>query len=270
MKTWGVWITHDIDHIQVKEHYFRDLFLFRLLGVSAIEVFKGRRSFWSMTRLKLSLFNPHTWNHFDEWIKLEKKHKIPSTWFFAVNRGKSISYTVDEIAPIARTLKEEGFDLGLHGQHHSDEKEIRQEHAIFERITGESPSGIRMHYLHITKETFHILSDIYVYDSSVYVKKLERPKKTINMLEIPIHIMDTYLFSPFYANMTLKQAKQHTTRLLNQAKKKKALLVVDIHPHHLDKAFPRQREWILWLYETISEDKTCKKYAISDILKAYS
>lgn len=269
-KHYGVWITHDIDHIRVKEHYFRDLFLFRLLGVSAIEVLKGRRSFWSFCKLKWSLLKPNTWNHFDEWIQLEKKHGIKSTWFFAVNRGKSLSYNNEEIQPIVDKLKEAKADLGLHGQHHTGEREIKREFELFNKIAGNEPKGIRMHYLRITKKSFFELTDLYMYDSSLMVKHLEAPKKTLHMLEIPIHIMDTYLFSPFYNNFTLEEAKRYTENILKEAKKKKRIVVFDIHPHHLDKTFPRHREWILWLYERISQEKSCKKYENNEILEEFT
>jgi hypothetical protein len=269
-KQYGVWITHDIDHIRMREHYFRDIFLFRLLGVSAIEVLKGRRSIWSLCKLKWSLFRPNTWDHFDEWIILEKKHGIRSTWFFAVNRGSSLSYTNEEIKPVAHKLKDEGFDLGLHGQHHTGEKEIRREYELFHKIIGTHPEGIRMHYLRISKKSFFELTDLYIYDSSLFVRHLEQPKKTLHMLEIPLHIMDTYLFSPFYNNFTLEEAKKYTEKMLKEAKKKKRLVVFDIHPHHLDKNFPRQREWILWLYDYIGKDKSCKKFEINDILENYA
>ncbi|MBU1975625.1 MAG: hypothetical protein KKG59_04445, partial [Nanoarchaeota archaeon] len=146
-RNWGVWISHDIDHIRVREHYFRDLFLFRFLGVSGLEVLKGRRSAKSMAKLKLNLFKPNSWDNFDELMALEKKHRIPSTWFFAVNRGKSLSYTIEEITPVVKKLQIGGFDLGLHGQRYADEKEIRREFELFKKVTGKEPKGIRMHYL---------------------------------------------------------------------------------------------------------------------------
>jgi hypothetical protein len=261
-KQWGVWITHDIDHIRVREHYFRDLFFFRLCGVSLVEVMKGRRSIGSYCKLEMSFMRPDSWDHFDEWIALEKRCKIPSTYFFAVNRGKSLSYTNEEIAPVVKKLKKAKFDLALHGQRCDDREEIKKEYELFHKIAGMYPKGIRMHYLHIRKETFALLTDLYIYDSSVYAKKLEQPKKTLDMLEIPLHIMDTYLFSPFYSNFTLDEAIVYTKKMLAEAKKKGLIVVFDIHPHHLDDCFPRQRAWILWLYEYISKDKTCTKYEL--------
>jgi hypothetical protein len=269
-KQWGVWITHDIDHIRVGDHYGRDSFLFRLLGVSLIEVFKGRRSLWSFTKMPFQLLQKNRWNHFDEWIKLEKKHNIPSTWFFAVNKGISLSYTREEIKPIFTKLKKAGFNLALHGQHYEGEREILGEYEGFYELTKMYPKGIRMHYLRMKVETFQEFTEHYSYDSSVFAKNLEQPKKTLHMLEIPIHIMDTYLFSPMYSNFTLEQAKKHTEDLLNKAKKKGWIVVFDIHPHHLDPMFPRHRAYILWLYERISTDSSCTALHVADIFTRYS
>lgn len=265
----GVWITHDIDHIRVREHYLRDLFLFRAMVVSGLELIKGRKSICEHARFKLGLFNPNSWYCFDEWIKLEKKHKIPSTWFFAVNRGRSLSYNLKEIEPVVKLLKKNGFDLGLHGQAVNDEKEIRREYELFNKIAGENPKGIRMHYLRMTKETLAQISELYVYDSSLMVDKLEPPKKSLHLVEVPIHIMDTYLFSPLKGNMTLKQAQEQTLKMLKQAKRKKTVLVFDIHPHHLSPMFPRYRDYIYWLYDHLKEEKI-KKYDVMELVKEYA
>ena len=63
-KTFGVWITHDIDHIRIKEH-FRDLFIFRFIGVCLVEMMKGRRNVFDYTRAKYIAFRPNAFEHFD-------------------------------------------------------------------------------------------------------------------------------------------------------------------------------------------------------------
>lgn len=268
-KGYGIWMTHDIDHIRVGEHYTRDLFLFRLLAVSGLEMIKGKRSLKSMAQLKLGLLKKDNWDHFKEWIMLEKKYRMNSTWFFAVTRGKSLSYNHNEIEPIVHLLKKKGFDLGLHGQAADDEVSIRREFELFKKIVGEYPKGIRMHYLNLNKESLGFLSDIYCYDSSLMVDKLEPPKKTLRMLEIPIHIMDTYLFSPLKMNLSLEDAKKYTRQMLNKAKRQKRIVVFDIHPHHISPLFPRHKAYIYWLYEHIMKDKACKRFKVMEILRKY-
>ncbi|MFH1072262.1 MAG: hypothetical protein V1743_02435 [Nanoarchaeota archaeon] len=264
-KHWGVWITHDIDHIRIREHY-RDLFLFRFVGVSFLELLQGKRSVIDFIRAKLLVFQPNRWDCFKEWIALEKKHRIKSTYFFAVNRGKSLSYTREEIKPVALLLKKNGFDLALHGQEYHNEEKIRQERELFKSITGFYPQGIRIHYLKKGAHSLKLFSKFHKFDSSEYSTELAQPKREEGILEIPLHIMDTYLFSPFYLNLDLEDAILYTKELFAKAKAKNNIVVFDIHPHHLDPIFPRQRKYIDWLYSHIAQDKSCKVYSSQEIL----
>jgi len=265
-KQWGVWITHDIDHIRIREHY-RDLFLFRFVAVTFLELLHGKRSLIDFVRAKLLVFQPKRWDHFNEWIALEKKYKIKSTYFFAVNRGKSLSYTNEEIKPVAMLLKKNGFDLALHGQEYNKEEKVTSERELFKDITGSYPVGIRMHYLKKGTHSLKLFSKLYRFDSSEYSTELAQPKRQEGILEIPLHVMDTYLFSPLYLNFDLDEAILYTKELFAKAKEKNKIVVFDIHPHHLDQVFPRQRKYIEWLYAFLEKDKSCKVYSINDILR---
>ena len=87
------------------------------------------------------------------------------------------------------------------------------------------------------------------------------------LVEIPLHIMDTYLFSPFYKNLPLADAKDYTLKLINRARKEKKVLNILFHPRHLSTEFKRQREWYLWLLELAKNDKTCYKISLGEIAK---
>ena len=262
---WALCISHDVDHLK---HYFGPN-LAKFWGVSFIELLYGRTTFNSFAESIKNSFNKKSdsWNQAEILASINRKYKIPATFFFAVKKGKGIEYGNEEIEEAISKLS--GFEIGVHGQSCTNIFLIEQEFGSMRRILGKPPIGMRMHYLRWAAQTADLLKRAgYLYDSTEFNENLKQPYKMYNgLVEIPLHIMDTYFFSPFYRNFTLTDAKEFTLRLIARARKEKKVLNILFHLRHLAPEFQRQRDYYLWLLELSKNDKTCYKISLGEIAK---
>ncbi len=262
---WALCISHDVDHLR----HYANLNLLKFWGVSFVELVKGRSTAGNFASIVKNSFGRKndSWNQTEVLASVNKQHKMPATFFFAVKKGRGIDYGYNELKEAVRRLR--GFEIGVHGQNHTSIAGVKEELKTMEGLLGKKPAGIRMHYLSWQPETVGLIKGAgYVYDSTAYSETLSQPEKGENgLIEIPFHIMDTYLFSPFYKNFTLEQAKDYTMKLINQARIGKKVLHILFHLRHLAPEFQRQREYYLWLLDYVKKDKTCYKISCSEIAK---
>ncbi|MFH1400600.1 MAG: hypothetical protein ABIH41_03710 [Nanoarchaeota archaeon] len=264
-----VCISHDIDHLSLHDHH-RDLSIPKFIAVGMVETLKGRRNLWSQAKVKatpIKMWWNDTWNCIEELLELEKKHKMPSTYFFVMRSGKGVNYNEARLHEAIGFVKKHRQDLGVHGQAFDDLERMREEVERFKTLTGQKETGIRMHYLRNNATTYdHLKSLRYKFDSTEFSKTLKQPYRMKNgLLEIPLHIMDTYLFSPFYSNMTITEAQEHTLSLFADAKKGNKLVNIMFHQRSLSTDLPRSRAWIQWLYRHIATDEDCTTIRLSDV-----
>lgn len=265
---WAICITHDVDHLFHKINWDGVKFL----GVCALETLYFKRSLSSFINTAWNFSRkPDSWNRTLELADLNKRHRIPATYFLAVKKGRGIEYSVEDAKPVIEFLRNAGFEIGVHGQAYDDFELVKKENETMKNILEEQPLGIRMHYLKFDKEkTPGFLNEFYSYDSSEYSKDLKQPYLiSKKLVEIPLHIMDTYLFSPFYKNFTLEQAQKYTLEMIKKTKIKKSLLVINFHQRSLSYDFPRHRAYYLWLLSLISKDKKCLKVSCKEIAKGF-
>ncbi len=262
---WGLCISHDVDHLK---HYF-NFNLIKFWGVSFIELLYGKRSlgsFIGILRNSLDKKND-SWNQTELLASVNRKYKIPATFFFCVKRGRGVDYGLNEVKKAISKLK--GFEIGAHGQEFQNIVGVEEEVELMSGVLGKKPEGIRIHYLNWAPQTAELIKKVgYVYDSTEFNEELKQPYVMHNgLIEIPLHIMDTYLFSPFYKNFTLEQAKKHTMNLIAKAKREGKILHVLFHLRHLAPEFQRQRDYYLWLLETAKNDKKCEKISCGQIAR---
>jgi len=267
---WGICITHDVDHLSHKEHSFWEIFKF--CATCKIETLRFRRTPWSYLKVvKNSVFTKKdSWDCIDELCDLDFSHMIPSTFFFAMNQGTGIKYTREQVREKVKRIPV-NFEIGVHGQFQENEKEIKDEFATLYNMLVRRPHGIRMHYLRQSENMFKLLENTgYEYDSTEYDKtgELKQPyKKSNGLVEIPVHLMDTYLFSPFYDNLKLKKAIEKMEALIEKARKENKIINIIIHQRSISEDFPRQRKFYNWLLEKVSKDTKCWKTNCMEITK---
>jgi hypothetical protein len=211
--------------------------------------------------VKNSIFTKKdSWNCVDEMCDLDFKHRIPSTFFFAMNSGRGLRYTRDQAKGSIRNIPF-NFEIGVHGQFQDNLNEMKDEYATLYNILTRKPRGIRMHYLAQKPEMLKFLKESgYEYDSTEFDKsgELKQAYKTPEgLVEIPIHLMDTYMFSPFYENLKVKKAKEKMEALIQKAKQENKIINIIVHQRSLSEDLPRQREFYLWLVDLVSKDEKC-------------
>ena len=262
---WGLCISHDVDHLR---HYW-NLNLIKYWGVSFIELVYLRRSFSSFLEAISNSFV----GRFDSWDQTEllasvnRKYGIPATFFFVAKKGRGVDYGVEEIKKALQKIK--GFEVGTHGQDFENIVGVKEEFGLMGKVLGKKPEGIRMHYLNWAPQTAGLIKKAgYIFDTTEFNEQLKQPYVMDNgLIEIPLHIMDTYLFSPLYTNFSLAGAKKHTLKLIAKAKHEGKILHVLFHLRHLSTEFPRYRDYYLWLLELAKNDKNCEKISCRQIAR---
>ncbi len=244
-------ITHDVDHLSVWEHW-KDLVIPKFLGLSAYEVIL-RRSSLGEFRHRLKEILKNGWDNVESLAKYDKKHGVSSAFYFAVNNGLGISYSPKQAGKKVSWLIENGFEVGVHGICFDDFECMKKERKTFESISGFDEFGIRMHYLRSSERTLPYLERLgYLYDSTEYSETLKQPYKVGEIVEIPLHIMDTYLFSPFFKGFTLDEAVEYTENLLKRLGPDDVFVVL-FHQRHFSRSFFKWMEWYRWLVENLDD-----------------
>jgi hypothetical protein len=265
---WGICITHDVDHLSHNEHSLWEILKFQ--AVCKIETFRFKRSLLSFMKvIKNSIFTKNdSWDCIEEMIELDFKYAIPSTFFFAMHPGRGLKYTREQAREKIKKMPA-NFEIGVHGQFPNNEAEIKNEFADLYNMISRQPRGIRMHYLKTSENMREYLKNAgYTYDSTEFDKsgELKQAYKTKEgLVEIPIHLMDTYMFSPFYDNLSVKKAKAKMEEFIANAKAEHKIINIIIHQRSISEDLPRQKEFYEWLVQKVSDDVKCWKTSCKGI-----
>lgn len=130
----------------------------------------------------------------------EQRQGIKSTFFF---RTLYDDYTTAELySDIISELRRGGWEIGLHSNSGESLESIRQEKILLEKIYSQEIKSLRVHYLKINADLIPKLNIIGIkYDSSICKAKAgPSPESTGchilgNVIELPITIMDAYMFT---------------------------------------------------------------------------
>ena len=210
-------ISHDIDHITVSEHLFRDTIIPKYLARMHIELMKGKISLREYTLRWSDLFK-NKWQNIDELITFNNIYNIPSSFFIGVNKGLGLSYDNPTALVWIEQMKNRHCEIGLHGIAFDDLVAIKKEHDLFASMTGTDSFGIRMHYVRNNESTFEMLNQSgYRYDSTVH--EFRDPYRIGSMWEFPFQIMDGWVIENYksWQSLNLSQAKENTIRLIDKA-----------------------------------------------------
>lgn len=207
-KRFAVCLTHDVDEIYPPISHALLSALYHLKNLDLDDL--KRQLFWKRMGQK---FSPY-WN-FKEIMALEERYGAKSTFYFmAADRDiKRFRYNVENLDGELGSIADYGFEVGLHGGYYAYDspEEMKKEKRRLERVLGKSIVGYRNHYLrfkvpdtweHLSKIGFKYDSTFGYWDGPGFRNGMCHPfrpynlrtESHINILEIPLCVMDTALY----------------------------------------------------------------------------
>lgn len=239
-------ISHDVDHIDSVDHLFKDLILEKMFVRSWIQFIQGRLSFRTFI-YRITLVFRGRMNRLNEIMEFDKKHHIPSEFFFGVSNTKGMSYSRKKAEKYIKWVYEKGFHVGVHGCEFHKYSQMHKEYKCFEKILENYQFGIRNHYVQYDDNTFAKMAEMgYIFDSSEFNKKeveLKEPYKIGDMWEFPLHIMDCYVLE----QGKVDEGIEKTIRLIDDADSKGVeYLTILFHDYQFDDIFdPDSKKWYI-------------------------
>ena len=280
-------LTHDVDHPSIRQHKCDHTilgFLYRSIFASSGRLFSGQITVRELIRnwlaaLKLPLvylgIAKDFWRDFDDrYLQLE--NGIPSTFFLIPFKNHSGNYSdtralklraarycAAELAETIDKLTLAGCEIGLHGiDAWCDSTQGRAELDEINRLTRSKNIGVRMHWLYYDQQSPAALEMAgATYDSTVGYNEtvgyragttqVYKPLEAKNLLELPLHVMDTALFYPAYLGLSPEGAKTALRRMADNAAQFGGCITINWH----DRSLAPERLWGLPYCELIQDLK---------------
>jgi hypothetical protein len=246
-------LTHDVDFLRISDHTFSRTmlgFVYRASVGSLFDALKRRipwGRFWrnivavvSLPWVYLGLCKDF-WLQFEDYAKIEEG--LGATYFFIPFKGcagervtlakperRAAAYDIQEAAPWVKFLEQRGYEVAVHGiDAWHDAKRGRLEREAVARVAGTEVAGMRVHWLCFDADSPRMLEDAgYSYDSTfgyndtigfrAGTTQVFRPLGARRIVEIPLHIQDIALFSPFYMNLNDEQAGQKCREIVSHVR----------------------------------------------------
>jgi hypothetical protein len=243
-------LSHDVDHLTVWEHLFKDAILPKFAIRSQIELVNGKiggREYLS----RISDLFKNKWNGIDEVMAFNDSRGIKSTFFIGVNNGVGLSYPVEAAALSIRKIIDRGFEAGVHGINYADYNGIKKEYDLFRNLSGLENFGMRMHYLRSDEHTLeNIAACGYRYDATD--RGIKNPYRINGMWEFPLQVMDGWIIngSQRWQTRNLEQAKIETLEIIKEAENTGLeYLSILFHDRYFSDSFQSWRAWYCWLVD---------------------
>ncbi len=247
-------LSHDVDHITVWEH--KDLIVPKFLIKSTIEVLSNTISFRDYV-LRYKDLAKNKWQNIEELIDFNKKENIPSTFFFGVNNGVGLVYSLNNAKKWIKRVTDLGFDAGVHGIAFNNLEDMKKEFNTFKEISNLDQFGIRMHYLRNDENTLKNLSKCgYLFDSTEY--QIKDPYKIGDMWEFPLHIMDGYeIFQGKpWQYLKIDKIKDLTKRKIDKIDSKNLkYITILFHDRYFNDSFSTWKEWYFFVIDYLKSNK---------------
>ena len=267
-------LTHDVDHVGIRNHRFDHTmlgFLYRATAGTVAGVFRGRMApralvdnFLAVLRLPFihAGLARDFWYQFDHYIELERG--VVSTFFVVprkndpgtapkggVEPARAIKYGLEDILPDLARVQAAGDEVGVHGiDAWRDSDRGREERERVAPLTKRPGMGIRMHWLYFAEHSPKTLEDAgFAYDSTVGynetigyragTSQVFRPPGVSRLLELPMQVMDTALFYPCYRNLSPRAARAAVQVIVEQVTRLGGALTINWH----DRSIAPERWW---------------------------
>lgn len=241
-------VSHDVDHLYALDHWLHDLIIPKHWIRSVIFLCKRKIGFRVFFERMILPFRK-SWNHMEEVLKFDKSHQIPSTFFFGMDRVLGMSYSRKSAKEMIQYVQNQTYDAGVHGVDFQNFTRMEKEYREFKKTAGKIPFGIRMHCVRKDERTLEKLAQIgYLFDSTDFDKtsrQVSGPYKVGRMWEIPLHIMDGYV----WVTGDMEQSRVNTLRILKRAEEEGLpYCTILFHDVYYDsRCYPMEKEWYEWL-----------------------
>ena len=281
-------LTHDVDNPSIRQHKWDHTafgFLYRAVFGSLVNFFRGRVSVQSLltnwaAALKLPFVHmglaEDFWSGFDDrYLDLEKG--LHSTFFVipfkdcpglsahgSAPKFRASSYEARDIADAIGKIMAAGCEVGLHGiDAWLDSSRGSEELEEIRRLVGVSAIGVRMHWLYYNQESPIALENAgAAYDSTIGYNdtvgyragttQVYKPLQATQLLELPLHAMDTALFYPAYLGLSPRQAMTVLGQLVDNAVQFGGCFTVNWH----DRSLAPERLWDACYRDLVQELKS--------------
>jgi peptidoglycan/xylan/chitin deacetylase (PgdA/CDA1 family) len=267
-------LTHDIDFAGVRRHGLdRTIFgfIYRAIFCSLLNVFKGavqwkklRKNFnavFTLPAVYMGLAEDF-WMGFDRYVKIEKPFCstffiIPFKNYAGIARAskrharRASRYDISDIKDEINSLMKHGCEIGVHGIDAwlCTNKASEEFKRVYD-ATGIPELGIRMHWLYFNDQSYNVLEKAgYLYDSSCGYNEaigyksgtmqVFRPLGLKKLLELPLHVQDTALFSSGRMGLSEERAWPLVDDLLKNAGQYGGALTINWH----DRSLSPERLW---------------------------
>jgi hypothetical protein len=249
-------ISHDIDHISVWEHLFKDTIIPKHIARMHIELVKGKISMREYL-LRWSDFYKNKWQNIDELITFNNIHGLPSSFFMAVNKGVGLNYSNEAALLWIQQIQKRNCELSIHGIEFDNFNAMQGENNLFQSLSKQNKFGIRMHYVRNSNDTFLMLDKLnYTFDSTQ--QSFLNPFKIGKMWEFPIQIMDGWVIENKkpWQSLNLNEAKDATVRLIDKSYEYNLnYLNIDFHDRYFSYAYETWLNWYIWLVEYLKKNE---------------
>lgn len=248
-------ISHDVDHIEAREHW-TDAIIPKFVVRTLIESATSSVTMQEMGFRFQETFITGKWQNIHELMRFDRTHNVKSTFFVGVNKGLGLSYTREQASFWIKKIIENGFDVGLHANKYAEKAGIQSEYDLFKKLSNLHQFGVRTHYLQMAESTLHDFNSVgFTYDTSLY--GIQGSFRVGEMYEFPLHIMDTRVFYSHSRLYPIKfnQAQEFTKQVIEQVMKQNVpFLTILFHDRYYSRAFLSWKDWYEWVVEYLIEN----------------
>ena len=155
-------VTHDVDHWYLTDHLRKDLFLQKFLAKHVLYLIRGQLS-WKTFNNRISLLTNNRMERLEELLAYDLSLGALPQVFVGYSNGLSLSYSEATAAKISQSLSQAGVSSFPHGIEYTDMRKMSRERNLWLNAAQAGPekiSGIRMHYLRHSEETYRIYAKL--------------------------------------------------------------------------------------------------------------
>jgi len=202
---------------------------------------------------------------YEAWLAAEDRHGFKSTFFFFPERltaphvfdcsygyGDAVGYAGrrTNVRGMMREMRAAGWELGLHGSYHSALRPglLADQRRQVSDAAGVSVTSTRQHWLHYdTRRTPRLQRDAGLLADSTQGFNRNvgfragtafphacwdfEADRALDLLEVPMHVMDGALFSANALEYDAERAVRHCVRLMDEVESVGGCLTLNWHPH---------------------------------------
>jgi hypothetical protein len=257
-------LTHDIDFAGIRRHTFdRTLagFILRASIGTLLDVMRGRRNITDAARnwsavvslpLVFAGLKADMWRPFADYATADRGY--PSTFFLVpfknkpgtapsgpVEATRAVRYQITDVASEAVNASAGGAELAVHGiDAWADAAAGHAERNELTAVTGQRRTGIRMHWLYFSADSpKHLEAAGFDYDSTcgfndavgyrAGTSQPFRPAGTERLMELPLSIMDSAMFSAGRLGLSSAEAAERCRDIIANARRFGGTLVINWH-----------------------------------------